>query len=124
MIRHHYILVYILLFQKSNLARDYNYNSGNVFMEKLHLEKKKKLELMKSYIRHRLNNISKSKNVSQEITFHEKYSPSTDNINDFKFNDAQVNHYLAKYYQKKDNVNLILSNKNKFMKSFFLEKST
>ena len=71
---------------------------------------------------HRLYNIRKSKNVSQEITIYEKYLSTTGNIDDFKLNNTQVNHSFEKYVQKKENVNFILINKNEFMNSSFWKR--
>ena len=81
------------------------------------------LGLMKTNMRRYLKVIdTKSKNVSHEITVHDKYVPTTDNIDNFKFNDIQVNHYLARYYQKKDNNNFNLTNENKFMNILFWKR--
>ena len=64
----------------------------------------------------------KSKIISQEITIqkvlHDKYVPTSDNIDNFKFNDIHVNHALSRYYQRNENDNLISTNENKVMKPF------
>lgn len=53
---------------------------------------------MKTNMRRLLKAIgAKSKIISQEITIRDKYIPTTDNIDDFKFNDTQLNHSLSRY---------------------------
>ena len=52
---------------------------------------------------------------------HDKYVPTTDNIDDFKFNEKEVNYSLSRYYQRNDNDNLILTYKNQCMNAFFLK---
>ena len=60
--------------------------------------KDENLGLMKTNMRRLLKAIgAKSKIISQEITIRDKYIPTTDNIDDFKFNDTQLNHSLSRY---------------------------
>ena len=47
-------------------------------------------------MRHRFFNIQESNNVSEEITTHDKHTHSTGNINDYKFNDTQINDIFTK----------------------------
>ena len=68
-------------------------------------------------MRRHLINMSKSNIFSKEIIIHDKYAASIDKIDDFKFNDQQIDYSVAKSYQKKDNVNF-------FLIIIFLAKST
>ena len=60
-----------------------------IFLRKSYLlEKNKILELVTTNMRRHLKNIAKLKDFSQEITINEKYVPTIDIIDGFKFNDT------------------------------------
>ena len=69
---------------------------------------------MKSITKRRFGSFRKRKNISHENIITNKYVPiyarTIDNINDYTFNDTlHVDVFLAKYYQKKDSINCVLT---------------
>ena len=111
-------------FLKLNLERYYNYRSNDFFVENLPFGMFEILGRIQNKIRRRVKaREEKSKIISQVITIqevlHDEYVPTTNNIENFKFNNIQVNHALSKYYQRNENDNFISTNENILMNPFF-----
>ena len=95
-------------FQRLNVERYFYYKLDKVFCGEVTFWKKYFLDLVKTNMRRHLINMSKSNIFSKEIIIHDKYAASIDKIDDLKFNDQQIDYSVAKFYQKKDNINFIL----------------